>query len=103
MNNSKLITMSQQAKGVETRILDCGGRRLASIEGPNGSALDFYSLGKTVVIVQDFADLSGIGRDGCEVFFSRPETQMKAIYAALDEVAKQNSVTPRKIQEERTL
>jgi len=81
--DSKLITMSEQAKGMETRILDCGGRRLASIEGPNGSALDFYSLGKTVVIVQDFVGELGKG-NGVEVYFSRPETQMKAIYAALD-------------------
>lgn len=83
MNNPKLIEMSQQAKGVETRILDCGGKRLASVEGPNGSALDFYSLGKTVVIVQDYTEHSGI-----EVYFSRGETQMKDIYAALEEVAK---------------
>ena len=83
MPKSNLVEMSEQAKGVETRILDCGGRRLVSVEGPNGSALDFYYLGKSVVIVQDFTDTRGI-----EVYFSREETQMKDIYAALEEIAK---------------
>jgi len=81
--NNKLITMSQQAKGIEGRILDCGGKRLASIEGPNESALDFYSLGKSVVIVQDFS-----GHTGIEVYFSRSENQLKDIYTALEEIAK---------------
>lgn len=77
------MTMSQQAREVETRILDCGGRRLSSVEGPNNSALDFYSLGKHVVIVQDFS-----GHNGVEVYFSRSGSQIKGIYAALEEIAK---------------
>lgn len=83
--SKKLIEMSPNAKGVETRILDCGGRRLASIEGPNNSALDFYALGKTVVIVQDFGPDRG---GGIEVYFSRSESQMKDVYAALEQIAK---------------
>jgi hypothetical protein len=56
---------------------------LASVDGPNGSALDFYAVGKTVVIVQDFA-----GGNGCEVYFSRSESQLKGLYKAIEEIAK---------------
>ena len=77
------VTMSQQAKEVETRILDCGGKRLASVEGPNGSALDFYTLNGRVVIVQDYANQSGI-----EVYLSHVGNSIKQVYAALEQIAK---------------
>jgi hypothetical protein len=79
------IEMSQQAKAIEARILDCGGRRLVSVEGPNQSALDFYTLGNKVVIVQDFA----ARRHGVEVYLSCTGWQMKSIRAALQVIAKE--------------
>lgn len=77
------ISMSQQAKAVETRILDAGGRRIASVEGPNHSALDFYTLNGRVIICQDFKEHSGV-----EVYLSHIGNTMKSIYAALEEIVK---------------
>ena len=75
--------MCQQASMIETRILDCKGRRLASFDGPNDTALDFYQVGKSVVIVQDFGDEKGI-----EVYVSRPEMHIKQLYEVIEELAK---------------
>lgn len=83
VKNKKLIAMSTRAKAMETRILDCNGRRLASIDGPNNSALDFYQVGKSVVIVQDFAEDHGI-----EVFVGRPEMQITQLYSVIESLAK---------------
>lgn len=89
VKNSKQLTMSMRARGIETRILDCGGRRLASVDGPNGSALDFYALNKTVVIVQDFANDNGI-----EVYFSRSESQLKDLERAIEELSTKGTSQP---------
>ncbi len=77
----KLIHMSKQAKAMETRILDCGGLRLASVEGPNETALDFYSLGKRVLIVQDF-------NPGAELYVTATvSNRMDAIYSEIEKIA----------------
>jgi hypothetical protein len=77
----KLIQMSEQARAMETRILDCGGRRLASVEGPNNSALDFYSLNGRVMIVQDF-------NPGAELYIAATTSaKMKDVYAEIEKIA----------------
>lgn len=77
----ELIQMSEQAKNMETRILDCGGARLASVEGPNESALDFYCLNGRVMIVQDF-------NPGAELYISATTSnKMKDVYAEIEKIA----------------
>lgn len=77
----KLIQMSEQAKAMEIRILDCGGNRLASVEGPNNSALDFYVLNGRVLIVQDF-------NPGAELYVAATRSvQMKDVYAEIEKIA----------------
>lgn len=85
MARAKTILMSEQAKNMETRILDCGGRRLASVEGPNGSALDFYQLNNRVLIVQDF-------HPGAELYVvATTSAGMKDVYAEIEKIAADKS------------
>ena len=82
VKNQKQVLMSKQAKAIETRILDCGGRRIASIDGPSGGALDFYTINGRVIIVQDHAEQAGI-----EVYLSHPGSSMLGIYEEIEKIA----------------
>ena len=65
---------------INTRFAEVGGRRLASVPGPNNSILDFWATSKGVYIVQEYD-----GHNGFEVF--KPATDKmdwESVLAAIE-------------------